>query len=615
MIQIPQLPMFRDPDTSDASLVAGWHFPGVRGTPHDVGGTHDGASTALTFLRTAGDYNGTTSVIRVADHADLRVTNNLTIRGWVRSASGVAGVMISRRDHGTPQTSWSAEITSNVFRVNVDDDGTGDAKRYQTTASAANGSWRQFGFTFASNTLVLYLDGRVAAVTKIFDNDVSTIYAGTEDLMIGASLYYNNAFSRFVSEIACVGMWNEVKPAAWFAQDYRNTLPDPSCVLMTTDGLTDLSAYGRTLTNHGLQRGTAGITCDGTGYVSAADVAALDIVDNLTVECVFSTGTAGAQIIAAKSDYGTANRGWTIGLDASGYLTVDLSDDGTADAGHRLRYSGAVNLADGNNHSAGFTFATGALSLYVDGAVLVSPTVVDGDEITAIFSGAAALFLGCWLNSGAAADQLTGSVKLAAVYNEVKSAAWVAQRYAQRQATTAGYPWKFTVNTTGSIDPVVSAEELADADVTWTRPDDTAFTGKAPASELFTMTGEYTLSLTDWEKMTRFDFKGDAISGDISGWTLPSSLQYLYLYSTSVSYGTGNALDGLTTAIAFLGFDNCGWDVDEVDRALADCVDSGLSGESINVAGTNAAPTSVADPSSYWTLVEDRGWVISVTTP
>jgi len=82
MIQTPQLPMFRDPDTSDASLVAGWHFPGVRGTPHDVGGTHDGASTALTFLRTAGDYNGTTSVIRVADHADLRVTNNLTIRGW-----------------------------------------------------------------------------------------------------------------------------------------------------------------------------------------------------------------------------------------------------------------------------------------------------------------------------------------------------------------------------------------------------------------------------------------------------------------------------------------------------------------------------------------------------
>lgn len=206
---------------------------------------------------------------------------------------------------------------------------------------------------------------------------------------------------------------------------------------------------------------------------------------------------------------------------------------------------------------------------------------------------------------------------LAALCVTALGANWMAIRpYAWR--ASGGYPdapWLFTVDTTGFIDPVVTAAGLADGDVTWTRPDMTTFTGKAPASASFTVTGEYSLSLTDWEEMTQFNFSGDAISGDISGWTLPSSLVRLYLHTTSVDYGTGNALDGLTAKIVNVRLYGCAWSTAEVDRALADCVDSGLSNKAINVSGTNAAPTSVGDPSSYWTLVEDRGWTVTVTAP
>lgn len=239
---------------------------------------------------------------------------------------------------------------------------------------------------------------------------------------------------------------------------------------------------------------------------------------------------------------------------------------------------------------------------------------------------------------------------------------WMATRPFAWRAAAAGpsYPWKFTVDTAAGIDPVLLGATLTDEEVTWTKPNLDTFTGKSPSAANFNATGEYTLSITDWEKLINFNFSGDQVSGDIAVWAIPDSLAtfsisktsfsgdlsgglnlvealtlhstsvsgdvslwtqfgaatWISFYNTSVSYGTGNALDALTNVLlGAVRFDSCGWSTAEVDRSLADCVDCGISNEAINVGGTNAAPTSVGDPSSYWTLVEDRGWTVTVTAP
>ena len=416
MIQLPQMPLFRDPDTSDASFVAGWHFPSTRGTPHDILGAHDGVPTDMTFLKTAGDYNGTTSVIHVADHADLDITDNLTVRGWFRNTAG-EGTLVSKYESG--DRSWYVRtLTDGGISVVVSDDGqyTDHVKSYSTSAIPFTATWRQFGFTFATGALKLYVDGAEAAVTKTVDNAITSINAGTDDVLIGArSPSSPTAF--FTGDLACVGMWNEVKSAAWYAQDYRNTLPDPSCVLMTTDGLADLSAYGRTLTNNGLQRGTAGITCDGTGYVSAADAAALKITDNQTFAYWIKTTDANGAVAIRWDD--ATNRCYYLEI-ASGKAAFRFSDDGTTDAGHQKTGRGAIDVDDGDWHYVVTRFAAGVVSLFVD-AVQDEITIIAAADITAIYAGTSGLQFGKFL---------VADIRFVGVYNEIKSPAWVAQQHA-----------------------------------------------------------------------------------------------------------------------------------------------------------------------------------------
>jgi len=109
-----------------------------------------------------------------------------------------------------------------------------------------------------------------------------------------------------------------------------------------------------------------------------------------------------------------------------------------------------------------------------------------------------------------------------------------------------------------------------------------------------------------------------SVSGDIGSWTLPASLANLHLFSTSVDYGTGNALDSATRNTSTYRLESCAMTAAEVDRILADCVDSGTTSSTLNVAGTNAAPTGGAANAD---LVQLRlaigsgglGWTVTVT--
>ena len=120
---------------------------------------------------------------------------------------------------------------------------------------------------------------------------------------------------------------------------------------------------------------------------------------------------------------------------------------------------------------------------------------------------------------------------------------------------------RFTYDAVVSIDPVITST-LGDTEFRWTKPNGDTFYGKAPSGTNWTETGTYVLWCSDWSKLSQLDHSSDAgliafdagyrhlrpltslsklrlystdVSGDISGWTLPSSLGQLRLYYTDVS--------------------------------------------------------------------------------
>ncbi len=103
------------------------------------------------------------------------------------------------------------------------------------------------------------------------------------------------------------------------------------------------------------------------------------------------------------------------------------------------------------------------------------------------------------------------------------------------------------------------------------------------------------------------------VSGDISGWTLPSSLANLLLQVTSVDYASGGSLTGITSSLVQIDLDDCAFSQTEVDAVLGDCVASTISGKTLEVAGSNSAP-SVFGEADKTTLV-GNGWTVTTTAP
>jgi hypothetical protein len=97
-----------------------------------------------------------------------------------------------------------------------------------------------------------------------------------------------------------------------------------------------------------------------------------------------------------------------------------------------------------------------------------------------------------------------------------------------------------------------------------------------------------------------FRIDNTSVSGDISGWTLPSSLQNFYIHYTSVS---GVPIVSSATNIQKIDYDSCGLLQADVDGMLQALYNSRsiftYATPALDIAGTNAAPSGIyqdADP-------------------
>ncbi len=167
-------------------------------------------------------------------------------------------------------------------------------------------------------------------------------------------------------------------------------------------------SYGHLVTRTGAVWTPRGHSLDGIDDALSLDppAAITSLTTQLTV-IVWANVTppdSDYETLLGLADIGNNARQWymtcsPITSGARDRFMVHVSNDGTADVGHRKQYFTNSSVFDSRWHMYSFTWRAGILDLQVDGASVAVTKSAD-DAITALYQSAADLEVGCSLNSG-----------------------------------------------------------------------------------------------------------------------------------------------------------------------------------------------------------------------
>ena len=182
---------------------------------------------------------------------------------------------------------------------------------------------------------------------------------------------------------------------------------------------------------------------------------------------------------------------------------------------------------------------------------------------------------------------------------------------------------RFITDSGIAFDPVFTA---ATATFEWISPDGSISTGTTPNPTL-DQTGVYTVKCSDWSNVTRMDFSNDNII-TFDNLSLFTSLDRLDCFNNNISILDIAALVLLTTlncrnniittlnivTLTVLTYLNCkSNDMDEtnVDNILTGLVIAGANNGTLDISGTNAAPSAAGDANVL--ILEGRGWGVTTS--
>lgn len=210
--------------TIPAGLVAAYGFNENQGsTTADASGRGNTGTATNTTWTTAGRignalvFNGTTSLVTVADSASLDLTTAMTVEAWVfptvtlgqwvsivsKEQSGSLVYFLYARGTGGPA---QGVFTSGAEQI-----------LYGTTALPAN-TWSHVAATYDGSQQRLYVNGtQVANVAR-----TGTITASTLPLRIGGNTPYGNFFTGRIDEVR---VYSRALSAAEIGADMTRPVP------------------------------------------------------------------------------------------------------------------------------------------------------------------------------------------------------------------------------------------------------------------------------------------------------------------------------------------------------------------------------------------------------
>jgi len=165
-------------------------------------------------------FDGLSESINCGVHS---ISTAITVLVWAKTAENVStkGLMTNHRAN-TGNRSWAMErVGSGKLRVKLSASGSADDKMYDTTGvDIDDENWHLMGFTFEADTLKVYVDGVENAVSKLTDNVVNTIFAGSAGLYIGSRNPLSSYWSGNIDEPA---IWDSVLGASEILELYNNS--------------------------------------------------------------------------------------------------------------------------------------------------------------------------------------------------------------------------------------------------------------------------------------------------------------------------------------------------------------------------------------------------------
>lgn len=173
-------------------------------------------------------FDGSNDYVSIPDSALFNVGSYMSAFLWVKAnAQTNEKFVFTQGDGPLSQRAWSMSSYGvspyNQLEVLISDNGTinvGHYKHYLTNGVVFDNNWHLLGFTWNIGTLKIYIDGTEAAVTKISDTAITSIYNSNTILSISAIISNNSPALFFNGLIDDVRMYNAAIPTSQIQEQY-----------------------------------------------------------------------------------------------------------------------------------------------------------------------------------------------------------------------------------------------------------------------------------------------------------------------------------------------------------------------------------------------------------
>jgi hypothetical protein len=266
-------------------------------------------------------FDGGNDYVNVPDDASLDITNNLSVVAWCECGSQSSGeTIIAKYYASTNNRSWILYVGSGSqkLRCIVSDDGTWHAdhtKDYETIANVLTSGWHQIGFTFASGTLKIYVDGtEITSLTKTLDAvGMTTIKSGSAACILGAHSGFGSSY--WTGEICNCSVWSTTCLSPTDISNLYNSgnASDPG-TLSTSATLVSSWLWNETLTYDTIPDNT------GSNTGTMANMASGDIVDSPFINVI------DPDYVCPQALQAISPQRWLVGGDVDSTAIEDLGE-------------------------------------------------------------------------------------------------------------------------------------------------------------------------------------------------------------------------------------------------------------------------------------------------
>lgn len=194
------------------------------------------------------------------------------------------------------------------------------------------------------------------------------------------------------------------------------------------DTFTDRTPWGNSGANNGADVDVDHSTfvAANSDYVRIPNSVSLSPTNAMTVMCWVKGAAQNNKYFISHLDLGVSQIAFGLASSTSSFynkLKVFISDDGTANTGHKKFYNSSIIVFNNSWHLLGFTFDAGTLKLFIDDAEDTNPTKAFDDAITTIHNSTADIMVGCYLNLDTPAGLINGDIARPRIWNRALTAA------------------------------------------------------------------------------------------------------------------------------------------------------------------------------------------------